>query len=375
VVAATAEKTDVPIYQDGVGTVQALNTVTLRSRVDGELQKLSFEEGQVVHQNDLLAVIDPRPFEVQVAQMEAQQAKDQSTLDNAKHDLDRYETAKEAVPRQQLDTAAALVTQLQAAIKIDQSQIDNAKLQLKYTQIIAPITGVIGLRTVDVGNMIHSSDANGMAVITQIQPIAVVFTLAQDVLPQVQKAMKGGAEVTALAYDSTFTTQLAKGKLLALDNQIDTSSGTFKIKAVFDNTDLALFPNQFVNVRLLVDTRKGVVVVPSQAVQRSPQSTFVDVIKEDKTVEQRNVTPGPTEAGKTIIEKGLEEGEEVATAGLDRLEDGTKVTIQSPETQGGDNGTTKATGTRGRRGGAGSGGTGRNGRGTTSTTGGGGATP
>ncbi len=359
VVAAQATRADMPLYINGVGTAQALNTVMLKTRIDGQLDKVAFEEGQMVQQDQLLAEIDPRPFQVQLEQTVAQQAKDQSALDNAKLDLQRYQTARDAVPQQQLDTAAAQVTQFEAAIKIDQAQIDSAKLQLVYTKITAPISGRIGLRNVDVGNMVHAADVGSLAVITQLQPISVVFTFAQDYLPQVHKAMSQEGKVPVLAYnsvDSAYTTLLGRGVLSALDNQIDMSSDTFKLKATFDNQDNALFPNQFVNVRLLVETRKAVVLVPTTAIQTSPQATFVYVIQEDKTVEQRVITAGPAEAGMTLIEKGLDEGELVATAGLDQLKDGTKVSVQSPDaaaTSGSQPASRPATrGTRGRRGGS-----------------------
>lgn len=375
VVTVTAQLKDIPLYLDGVGNVMPLNTVQLHTRVDGQLVELHIEEGKDVKAGALLAVIDPRPYQVQLAQAQGQLAqaqgqlaqavgqmaqaqgqlaKDQATVDNAQRDLDRYMKAAEAVSGQQVDTARTQVDQAKAAIAIDQAAIQgaqadkevasaaiqvanaaiqNAQLMLTYTRITAPISGRIGLRNVDLGNLVHASDANGLATITQIQPITVVFTLAQDVLPRVQRAMRQDGEVAVLAYDSTFQTKLASGHLLALDNQIDVASGTFKTKAVFDNTDYALFPQQLVNVRLLAETRKNVVVVPSQAVQRSPLASYVDVIKDDNTVEQRTITPGPTEAGMTIIESGLKAGEAVATEGLDRLEDGTKVTILSPQTQ------------------------------------------
>jgi multidrug efflux system membrane fusion protein len=401
VLARPAQRGNLPIYLDGVGTAQALNTVTIHSRVDGELVKVAFEEGQFVHKDDLIVEIDPRAFQVQKAQAEGQKAqaegqkaqataqlaqargqlaqangqlgqaqgqraKDQAALDNAQRDLERYQIAKEAVPRQQLDTAQTQVDQSKAAIAIDDASnkgaqatievanaaiksadatnqvaeaamkvadaaIQNAELMLTYTKITAPIDGRMGLRNVDAGNIVHASDPNGLAVITQVQPIAVVFTLAQGALPQVQKAMSQPAKVEALAYDTTLKKLLAKGTLAALDNQIDLSSGTFKLKAIFDNQDSALFPNQMVNVRLLVDTLKEVVLVPAEAVQRSPQSTFVDVIKDDNTVDQRDVTIGPTEAGLTVVEQGLSDGEMIATSGLDRLQPGASVIIQTAE--------------------------------------------
>ncbi len=371
VLAATASLGDMPLYLDAVGSAQALNTVTLRSRVDGQLVAVKFTEGQDVKQGDLLLQIDPAPFATMVAQATAQKAKDQAALDNAKRDLSRYETAREAVPQQQLDTAAAQVEQSDAAVKIDQSQIDSANLQLAFTRITAPISGRIGLRMVDIGNMIHATDPNGLAVITQLQPITVVFTLAEESLPQVQKAMAGPGKVKVLAFDSTFKSQIAVGELSALDNQIDTTSGTFKGKATFANQSYELYPNQFVNVRVLVDTRKSVVLVPLQAIQRSPQGTYVDVISDDNTVEQRTVTPGPTEASQTLVESGLTAGEKIAIEGLDQLKDGSRVTLQSSERGSRGNTTgpdaTSGPATRGRRGGGGRGGSGRGAAPTTTT--------
>ncbi len=354
VIARAAHRGDLPIYLDGVGTVQALNMVTLHTRVDGQLMKVLFEEGQYVKEGDLIAQIDDQPFQVQLLQAKAQEAKDQATLDNAKLDYQRYVTAQDAVPKQQLDTAKSTVDQLNAAIQLDDAAIKNANVMIAYTKIIAPISGRMGLRMIDAGNIVHATDPNGLAVITQVQPISVVFTLAQDSLPQVQKAMKNPPippasvststpasmatsdpataptnGVQTLAYDSTLTKLLATGSLAALDNEIDVASGTFKLKGTFNNQDNALFPNQFVNVRLLADVRKNVVLVPAEAIQRSPDSTFVDVINDDQTVEQRNVKTGPTEAGLTVVEDGLDGDEMVATSGLDRLEPGGKVTIQS----------------------------------------------
>jgi multidrug efflux system membrane fusion protein len=261
---------------------------------------------------------------VQLAQAEGQLARDQALLTNAKLDWGRYQEAREAVPRQQIDTAAANVSQFEAAIKVDQSQVDNAKLQLVYCRITSPLDGVIGLRLVDQGNTVHANDANGLATITQLEPIAVQFSIPQDNLPDVLHAMSAG-ELAAEAYDRDFKRQLAHGKLQAVDNQINASTGTVKLKAVFDNKSRTLFPNQFVNVRLLVDTRKAVVLVPVAAVQRSPKSTFVYVVKPDETVEVRAVTLGPNERDTIAVTQGLKDGETVVTDGVDKLQAGTKV--------------------------------------------------
>jgi multidrug efflux system membrane fusion protein len=327
VVVTKARTGDLPIYIDGLGTVTAFNTVTVRTRVDGELVKVAFTEGQTVKSGDLLAEIDPRPFQVQLAQAEGQLARDQALLQNAKLDLNRYQEAREAIPRQQIDTAAANVAQFEAATKVDQSQVDNAKLQLTYSRITSPLDGVIGLRFVDQGNTVHASDASGLAVITQLEPIAVQFSIPQDQLPEVLHAMQRN-ELAAEAYDRDFKRELARGKLEAVDNQINPATGTVRLKAVFANKERTLFPNQFVNVRLLVDTRKGVVLAPIAAVQRSPRSTFVYVVKSDDTVEVRPVTLGPNERDTVVIAEGLKEGETVVTDGVDKLQAGTKVTVR-----------------------------------------------
>ena len=337
VVVAKTRKGDLNLYLTGLGTVTALNTVTLRSRVDGQIDKVAFTEGQLVHEGDLLFEIDPRPFQVQLAQAEAQLAKDQALLKNARLDLDRFEQAKDAVPAQQLATQSSTVRQYEAVIQADQAQVNTAKLQLVYCHIVSPITGRIGLRLVDSGNMVRANDATGLAVVTQTQPISVVFTLPEDSIRRVLPKIRAGEPLSVDAYDRDLTNRLATGKLLALDNQVDTNTGTVKLKAAFSNDGEILYPNQFVNARLLAETRKGVVVAPTAALQRSPQSTFVYVVKLDEAkskdskiagaVEIRNVTPGPSEGNETIIEKGLEPDETVVTDGVDKLTPGARVTI------------------------------------------------
>lgn len=329
VVVATAHQADLPVYVDGLGTVTALNTVTLRTRVDGQLIKVNYTEGQLVHAGDLLAEVDPQPFQVQLEQAEGQLAKDQALLNNAKLDLSRYQDAREAVSQQQLDTAKSLVAQYAGALQTDQAAIDSAKLQLSYTKITAPLTGKIGLRLVDQGNMVHASDTTGLAVITQIEPIAVVFNLPEEGLQRILKAMKGHSSLDVQAYDRDMKSRIATGKLAAVDNQIDPQTATAKFKAVFDNKDASLYPNQFVNVRLLVETIKDATIVPSAALQRSPNGIYVYVVKSDDTVENRTVTPGQTEGDHVQIVNGLAVGETVVTDGVDKLKPGSSVTPRS----------------------------------------------
>lgn len=327
VAVAPAEQRDVPVYLSGLGSVQAYNTVSLKSRVDGQIVQIAFKEGQLVKQGDLLIVIDPRPYQVALEQAEAALARDQSQLKNAQLDYDRYQGLfKEGViSQQQYDAQRALVGQLEGTVKADQATIDNAKLQLVYTRVTAPVNGRIGLRLVDIGNMVHATDTNPLLVLTQLQPIAVVFTLPEDSIPSVVKHMKTGTlEVDAYSRDDT--TKLAAGKLLTIDNQIDPTTGTGKLKAIFDNVDNALFPNQFVNARLLLETRKGVTVIPAAAVQRGPQgSSFAYIVKSDKTVEVRPVKVALTQGTVSVIASGIAPGEQVVTDGQDKLQSGSHV--------------------------------------------------
>jgi membrane fusion protein, multidrug efflux system len=330
VIASTSRKGDMPVYLSGLGSVTAFNTVTVRSRVDGQIMKIAFTEGQLVKENDLLVEIDPRPFQVMLEQAEGQKARDVALLDNANIDLERYKVLfkQEAIPKQQLDTQIALVAQDQATIKSDQAAIDNAKLQLVYSKITSPLTGRIGLRLVDQGNIIHATDVNGLVVITQLQPIAVIFNIAEDSLPAVQKKMR--TETLRIdAYDRDLKKKLAQGKLLTIDNQIDQSTGTVRFKGEFANEDNELFPNQFVNARLLLDMRHNTVIIPTAAIQHSsPQSTFVYVVKPDNTAEVRTIVSTLTEGDEAAVDSGLEPGEIVVIDGVDKLQQGTKVSVR-----------------------------------------------
>jgi membrane fusion protein, multidrug efflux system len=329
---ATATTQDVGVYLTGLGTVVPLNTAVVKSRVDGQLLRITFHEGQVVRAGDLLAVLDPRPFQVQLMQAEGQQAKDEATLQNARVDLQRYQVllAEDSIPRQQYDTQKATVAQLQAALKSDQAQIEGAKLNLSYSRVTAPTGGRVGLRQVDPGNIVHANDPGGIVVITQLQPIDVLFTLPGDDLPRVLPQVHAGHTLAVEAYDRDLKRRLATGQLLAVDNQIDPTTGTVRMKALFPNQDEALFPNQFVNARLLVDTLHGAVTVPTAAVQRSPQSTFVYVVKPDRTVEVRNVEVELAEGDEASIRRGLAAGEAVVVEGVDKLRPGAKVEVAAP---------------------------------------------
>jgi multidrug efflux system membrane fusion protein len=327
VVVATAQRGDLPVYYNGLGTVTAFNTVTVRSRVDGQIMKINFTEGQFVHAGDSLVEIDPRPFQVQLEQAEGQLAKDQAQQRDAQVNLDRYQLLyKEGViPKQQLDTQNAQVGQFDGAIKSDQAAIDNAKLQITYCHITAPISGRVGLRLVDIGNIVHASDSNGLLVITQLQPISVIFTLPQDQLPAVAAKLRNGTQLTVQVFDRDDTAEIEAGKLLTIDNQIDTTTGTFKLKAIFNNERNLLFPNQFVNAHLLVDTKKNLVVVPAAAIQRGPQGTYVYAVK-DGVAKIQDVTIAQTTGGNVGLSAGLANGDMVVIDGADKLQDGSRVT-------------------------------------------------
>jgi multidrug efflux system membrane fusion protein len=327
VVTATAKAGDQPIYLTGLGSVVGFKTVTLRTRVDGELMRVAVSEGQMVSAGDLIAEIDPRPFQVQLEQAEGQKERDVALLENARLDAERYRIlySQDSIPKQQLDTQIALVKQDEATVKADQAAIDNAKLQLTYTRITSPINGRIGLRQVDPGNIVHAADQNGLAIITQLQPIAVIFSIPQDNVPQVMKKLRAGRRLLVEAWDRDLRNKISTGSLLTIDNQADVTTGTVRFKATFANDDNALFPNQFVNARLLVDVKRGAVLVPATAIQRGPETTFVFVVDEDDTVQTRNVVTGTIEAGMASIDRGLSPGETVVIEGVDKLQHGAKV--------------------------------------------------
>jgi membrane fusion protein, multidrug efflux system len=346
VAVSTALKQNVPYYLSGLGTVTAFNTVTVKSRVDGQLEKVYFKEGQFVQEGELLAEIDPRPFQVALEQMEGQLSRDQAQLNNARVDFKRYDQlAKEGViASQQVDTQNATVGQLEGALRADQAQIDNEKLQLVYCKITAPITGRVGLRLVDQGNMIRATDPNGLVVITQVQPIAVLFTLPEDNLPEVIQHMKS-EELGVQAYSRDDQNMLASGKLLTVDNQIDPTTGTVRFKAAFENRDLSLWPNQFVNTRLMLTVRKDAIVVPLAAIQRGTQGSYVYTVKGGKAAMQ-SVKVDLTQGNIALIASGVAVGDQVVVDGQERLQSGTPVEVHdaSPSSPSGSNGGTPTQG-------------------------------
>ena len=333
---ATAERRDMPYYLTGLGSASAFYTDSVKTRVDGELVEVNFKEGQYVNKGDLLVVIDPRPYQVQLEQAQATLFKDQASLRDAKLNYDRYKGLLEnsgAMSQQQVDTQKATVDQLDGMVRMDQAAVDNAKLNLVYCHITSPISGRVGLRLVDPGNIVHATDTNPLLVITQLQPIAVLFTLPEDQLPTVAQHMaKGTLQVEAYSRDDQ--TKLATGKLLTIDNQIDQSTGTDRLKAVFDNKDNLLWPNQFVNIRLLLEVRKNSTVIPAAAIERGPQGTYVFTVKPDHTVDIRPVTIAFTQDNLSNVASGLAPNDVVVTDGQDKLQEGSQIEVRTPAAPG-----------------------------------------
>jgi multidrug efflux system membrane fusion protein len=329
VVAGVALNKDVPIFLDGLGTIQALNTVTVRARVDGQLEKLAIKEGDEVKEGDLIAQLDPAPFQAALDQALAKQRTDEVQLANARTDLQRYSelVQKKVIAQQQYDTQKALVAQLDATVKNDQAAVTSARVQLAYTRITSPIAGRTGIRNVDVGNIVHASDLTGIALITQLRPIALIFTLPQQSLPEIQQRQAAGETLEVIAVSRDNKTPLGTGKLTVIDNQIDTTTGTIRLKAEFPNDENTLWPGQFVNARLLLTTRKGGVVVPASSVQRGPDGSYVYVILEDSTVQMWPVSIAQTENNEALIDTGLKGGEKVVVDGQYKLQPGATVKL------------------------------------------------
>jgi multidrug efflux system membrane fusion protein len=327
--AVTAQRGDLNLYLTAIGTVTPFNTTTVKSRVDGAIEKIFYKEGQTVKEGDLLIEIDPRPYQVQLTQAQGQMAKDQATYQDATLTFQRDQTlySEGVLSRQQLDDQQSLMNQARGAVESDRGTVDSAKLNLTYSKITAPISGRIGLRILDLGNLVHATDATGLAVITQLQPIAAIFALPEDDIPKIVKRSQGGQPLAVEAWDREFKKKLSTGTLLTFDNQIDQTTGTVRLKAQFDNLDYALFPSQFINARLLIDTISDTVLVPTAAVQKSPQGNFVWVVKPDNTVVQRGITVGATEGELSSIATGLTQGETIVTDGVDKLQPGGKVSV------------------------------------------------
>lgn len=334
VVTTTARRGDIGVYYSGLGAVTPLATVTIHSRVDGQLMSVRYKEGDTVNKGDLLVEIDDKPYQAVLTQAEGQLTRDQANLENAKIDLARYQTLVplKAIPEQQLATQQALVHQDEGTVKVDEGQIEAAKVNIGYTKINAPVSGRIGLRLVDVGNIVHASDTEGLLVITQMDPISTIFTISEDQLQVVLQKMAAGQALEVDAYDRDGKMKLAQGSLTTLDNQIDPTTGTLKLRATFENSKNTLYPNQFVNARLLVQEKHGVTLIPTAAIQRNSNATYVYVVKPDSTVTVRQLTIGTTEGDDSEVTMGLMPGEVVVMTGVDKLQEGSKVTTQSPGT-------------------------------------------
>lgn len=339
---AQVKQTDIQVWLDALGTVTPRNLATVRPRVDGVLLKVSFREGQTVQAGDLLAEIDPRPYRIALAQAEGQLARDTALLDNARLDLARYQglLARDAIPKQQVDTQAALVRQYQGTLAADRSLVDHARLQLEWTRVTAPVAGRIGLRQVDPGNLVRASDAGGLVSIAQVQPIAVLFALPETHVAALNRRLQVGEKIAVQAWDRGQTRRLAEGRVLTTDNQIDTATGTLRVKAEFPNRDGSLFPNQFVNIRLLLEKHSDVLAVPAAAVQRGERGSFVYRVA-DGRVAMVPVTPGAAEGEWLAMQGELKAGETVVSDGLDKLRDGAKVEVIVPGAKGGKGGRKK----------------------------------
>jgi multidrug efflux system membrane fusion protein len=334
VVAAPAATGNIDIIFNALGTVTPEATVTVVSQISGQLMQIAFQEGQTVKKGDLLAVIDPRPYEFALEQAQGQLLKDQALLKQAQDDLVRYQTLvkQDSIAQQTVDDQAQLVKQYQGTVKADQGTVDNAQLNIAYCHIVSPVTGRAGLRQVDLGNYVTANSTTGLVVVTEMQPITVIFSLPEDDLPAIMKQLNAGAALTVTAYDRSNTTKLAAGKLIAVDSQIDTTTGTVKLRAQFDNQDGMLFPNQFVNMQLLVDVVQNATVIPVAAVQRGAPGTFVYKVKPDNTVAMQVIKLGPAQGEKVAVESGLAVGDRVVVDGADKLRDNAKIALRKPST-------------------------------------------